>query len=331
VNPDEDAKGIAEAVFAELTARDDLHEVGYAEGTRYRLRAVPAALEASLGGSLDLDASSLVLITGGARGITAGAAVELARRTGCKLALVGRSALPGPEDSGYEQAEDLPALRKAIIAEGSIKDPRSIEAKCRRIMAAREVRRTLDALRTAGSDFEYHPLDVRDSEAFGRLIDDLYARHGRIDGVIHGAGIIEDKLMLDKSKDSFDRVFDTKVSAARVLEARLRDDVRFVVFFSSVSGAFGNRGQTDYAAAGDVLDKLAVELQRRIKGRVVSIDWGPWAGTGMVSRELAREYARQGVGLIPVDEGIERLFQELGSPSRDAQVILMAAKPSTMA
>jgi NAD(P)-dependent dehydrogenase (short-subunit alcohol dehydrogenase family) len=272
-----------------------------------------------------------VLITGGARGITAGAAVELARRTGCRLALVGRSALPEAEDPAYAGAADLPALRKLIIAEGRIKDPKSIEAKCRRIMGAREVRRTLDAIRAAGSAFEYHPLDVRDSEAFGRLIDELYARHGRIDGVIHGAGIIEDKLMHDKPRDSFDRVFDTKVSAARVLEARLRDDVRFVVFFSSVSGAFGNRGQTDYAAAGDVLDKLAVELQRRIQGRVVSIDWGPWGGTGMVSDELAREYARQGVGLIPPEEGIDRLFQEIGSASSDAQVILMAADPSAMA
>jgi len=322
---------IAAQVVDELSADEPIAEAGYRDGKRYTVRTVLAEIDASIGGALALDKDSVVLVTGGARGITAGAVLELARRTACRLVLVGRSPLPEAERPEYSQAEDLPALRKLIIGLKKFKTPREIEAECRRVMGAREVRGTLDAVRAAGSELEYHSLDVRDVQAFGSLIDDLYKRHGRIDGVIHGAGIIEDKLMLDKRRDSFDRVFDTKVAAARTLDAKLKDDVRFVVFFSSVSGAFGNRGQTDYAAAGDLLDKLAFDLQKRIKGRVVSIDWGPWAGTGMVSDELAREYARLGVGLISLDEGIQRLFQELEmGPPTDSQVILMAAEPSVM-
>jgi acyl transferase domain-containing protein/NAD(P)-dependent dehydrogenase (short-subunit alcohol dehydrogenase family) len=322
---------IATQVVEELSAEQPLAEVGYRDGKRYTVHTVLAEIDASTGGALALDKESLVLVTGGARGITAGAVIELARRTGCKLVLVGRSPLPEPERPEYAGAEDLATLRKRVIELGKLKTPKEIEAECRRVMGAREVRATLDAVRATGSELEYHSLDVRDAQGFGELIDDLYKRHGRIDGVIHGAGIIEDKLMLEKPRESFDRVFDTKVAAARTLESKLKDNVRFVVFFSSVSGAFGNRGQTDYAAAGDLLDKLALDLQKRISGRVVSIDWGPWGGTGMVSDELAREYARQGVGLIPVDEGIRRLFQELEwGPATDAQVILMAAEPSVM-
>jgi NAD(P)-dependent dehydrogenase (short-subunit alcohol dehydrogenase family) len=176
----------------------------------------------------------------------------------------------------------------------------------------------------------YTALDVRDIEAFEMFIGDLYARHGRIDGVVHGAGVIEDKLIRDKSAESFQRVFDTKVRGALILNKTLRDDVKFVVFFSSVASAFGNRGQVDYAAANDVLDKLAASLRVRVNGRVVSVNWGPWADTGMVSPQLEREYARKGIGLIPLRAGVEALLGELNGGVHDAaQVILMCGTPAS--
>jgi hypothetical protein len=111
----------------------------------------------------------------------------------------------------------------------------------------------------------------------------------------------------------------------------LRDDVGFVVFFSSVASVFGNRGQTDYAAANDILDKLAHSLQARVQGRVLSVNWGPWAGKGMVSPELEREYARRGIGLIPLHDGVELLLHELREGDReDVQVIMMCGSPESM-
>ena len=137
--------------------------------------------------------------------------------------------------------------------------------------------------------------------------------------------------MVDKTTASFDTVFDTKVVAGEVLAQQLRSDTEFVVFFSSVSGAFGNRGQIDYAAANDALDKLAFALQRRLSGRVLSVNWGPWGGTGMVHPALEREYQRRGIGLIPLDEGIQALLTELSSGPEATQVVLMCADPATMA
>ena len=331
IDPGEEPTQLAQSVLAELTVDDGLIEVGCLAGQRYGVSHVSAVHERTPAAAPALDDSSLVLVTGGARGITARAAVEIGLRTHCRLVLVGRSPLPPDEDPGYTAAKDLNALRSLLIKEGRLKEPRAIEAACRRILADREIRATFDALKAFGIPYEYHALDVRDTKALGDLVENLYQRYGRIDAVIHGAGIIEDKLLVDKSRDSFDRVFDTKVASARTLLSVLREDVKTIVFFSSIAGAVGNRGQSDYAAAGDVLDKLAWHYARKTQARVLSIDWGPWASTGMVSDELAREYARRGISLIPLADGLDMLLQEMGAGAKEqAQVIIAAADPDVL-
>jgi NAD(P)-dependent dehydrogenase (short-subunit alcohol dehydrogenase family) len=130
--------------------------------------------------------------------------------------------------------------------------------------------------------------------------------------------------MSDKGVESFERVFRTKVDGARHLVSSLRSDLGFLVLFASVAGVFGNRGQADYAAANDALDSLARTWAGRFRGRVLAVDWGPWAGAGMVSAELEREYARRGVGLIGVDDGVACLLRELAWGPRDvSQVVYM--------
>ena len=317
--------------MAELLAADDLREIGYENGTRHVLHVVPAHREENDDGSALLDSESVVLVTGGARGIGARISAAVARRFGCRLELVGRTTPTTAEpDSELDHAPDASSLRGVLAGRGGLR-PAEIEARVSQILAERDIRATLETLREAGSDVRYHAVDVRDQEAFGRLVDDLYARHGRLDGVIHAAGIIEDRLFRDKTPESFARVFDTKVAGALTLAQRLRDDVAFVVFFSSVASVFGNRGQVDYAAANDVLDKLAVVLNSRLPGRVLSINWGPWGDGGMVSPELARELARRGVGLIAPDEGGEEFIAELlHGPRDDAQVVLVKAGPAAL-
>jgi NAD(P)-dependent dehydrogenase (short-subunit alcohol dehydrogenase family) len=142
--------------------------------------------------------------------------------------------------------------------------------------------------------------------------------------------VLEDRFLRDKTPESFERVFGTKVDAARTLARVLRPDVGFLVLFGSIAGVFGNRGQIDYAAANDALDTLARRASEHLTGRVVSVDWGPWAGTGMVSAELEREYERRGIGLIDPDDGVACLLHELRSGRTDAQVVLMRARPDDL-
>jgi NAD(P)-dependent dehydrogenase (short-subunit alcohol dehydrogenase family) len=221
-------------------------------------------------------------------------------------------------------------VRRALIARGGRK-PAEIEAECARVLAAREVRATLAALAAAGATPTYHRVDVRDADAVAALVARIYAERGRLDGVVHGAGVIEDKLARDKTPESFARVFDTKVNGAIGIARSVRDDVGFIVFFSSIAATFGNRGQSDYAAANDYLDRLAATLKRRLAGRVLSINWGPWGGAGMVSPELEREYAKRGVGLIDPDAGAASFVDELlHGPADEAQVILMRGDPARL-
>jgi hypothetical protein len=98
-----------------------------------------------------------------------------------------------------------------------------------------------------------------------------------------------------------------------------------------VVGVFGNRGQADYATANDYLDKVALSLNGKSGTRYLSIDWGPWADSGMVSRDLLAEYERRGINLIAPELGVISFVDELLYGPRDnAQVILTAAEPSLL-
>ncbi|MFT3924946.1 MAG: SDR family NAD(P)-dependent oxidoreductase [Myxococcales bacterium] len=332
--PTEGAAQLAEYLLAEILAGDQQLEVGYSEGVR---RAPVVARRPSApppqASKLRIDDASVVLITGGARGITGQIAIEIARRYRCALELVGRTTLGDEtEDAELRAAPDTDAIRRVLISRmngaGKV-SPAAVEAQCRQILAEREVRATLEAIERAGGRAAYHSVDVADESAFGSLIDRLRSQHGRIDGVVHGAGRIEDKLLSDKTQESFARVFATKVAGARTLLQRLASEARFFVFFSSVSSTFGNRGQTDYAAANDALDKLAHWLHGTVDARVLSINWGPWRGIGMVRPELEREYDKRGIGLISPAEGIERFFEEL-LVGTEPQAILTAGHASAL-
>lgn len=292
--------------------------VGHDDGGRFTIEPQPQDLGsiaysgAGPGGgelaALNLGPDSVVLLLGGARGITARAAVAFAT-SGCRIELAGRTPWPG-------EADDLPAdpaaLRAALAGRGgSVAD---IERRVRTLLAQREIGRTLDEVRAAGGDPAYQPLDVRDAEAVHQLVKDLVARHGRIDGVVFAAGVIDDKLMADKDEQSFRDVFETKVDGARALLSALTEfgvEPGFVAFFGSIAAVLGNRGQTDYAAANDALESLSATWP----GRAVTVHWGPWAPSGdhggMVSPELARQYESRDVGLLDADEGVAALLREL--------------------
>jgi NAD(P)-dependent dehydrogenase (short-subunit alcohol dehydrogenase family) len=165
---------------------------------------------------------------------------------------------------------------------------------------------------------------VRDRPALAALIADVTARFGRIDGVIHGAGVIEDKLLRDKTPESFDRVFGVKVESAHALSELLDpEELKFCAFFASIASRYGNRGQSDYAAANEVLGKLALELDRRWPARVFSVAWGPWTRVGMVA-ELEPHLEARGVALIDPAIGAERFIEELEFGWKGESEVLIA-------
>jgi len=309
LNLDEPVSHLADHLLSEIETDDDLVEVGYDGSRRLSLGLVETPLVQRVENFLEIDSSWVILVTGGARGITAQVARELARRYRPILILAGRSPLPPKEESGgtthLTQAHELKgALISRMKAEGKAFQLVDVERAYQQLLKEREIRSNLGAMRNYGAKVEYFQVEVRDSLAFGSVIDEVYRNHGRLDGVIHGAGIIEDKLFKDKTWESFDRVFGTKTESVFVLSRKLQPEtLRFLVLFSSVAGRFGNAGQSDYTAANDVLNKLAVYLDERWPGRTLSVNWGPWTGAGMASQEVQRQFAERGVGLVSPSEG----------------------------
>ena len=140
----------------------------------------------------------------------------------------------------------------------------------------------------------------------------------------HGAGIIDDKLLKDKTPESFDRVFGTKVrSAATFTKVLDPEKLKFLSLFASIASRYGNRGQSDYAAANDVLCKLASELDRRWSGRSFAVAWGPWSGLGMVS-DLEKHLAARGIALIDKRVGSRMFVDELVHGRKGESEVIIA-------
>ncbi|WP_432843331.1 SDR family NAD(P)-dependent oxidoreductase [Dactylosporangium sp. CA-092794] len=337
VDDAEPADRLARQIVDELLAADGAPVVHRDGGARRAYRLAPASLGPLAAGgagpagdgvaearAIGLDRDSVVVLVGGARGITAWFARALAAAAGCRIELIGRTPLPdGPEDPALASATDAVALRAALARQGNAA-PAEIARTAQAILAGREVRATLRELGEAGARARYHCLDVRDAEATERLLNAVHGEHGRIDGLVYAAGVIEDKLITDKDPGSFARVFDTKVAGARAVLGALdglKAAPRFVVFFGSVTATDGNRGQADYAAANDALDAIGARWAAGTGNRCLTVHWGPWAPAGghggMVTAELGREYARRGIGLIDPEEGALSLLGELawGDPA----------------
>jgi NAD(P)-dependent dehydrogenase (short-subunit alcohol dehydrogenase family) len=320
---------IACRVLTELASVDSYPVVCYRGSRRMALAPEPAPLCGGDEVPGPLDANSVVLITGGARGITAEITATLARRYRPHLVIVGRSPLPPAEESpatvGISSAKALKmALMEQLRDQGASPSLAQVEASYKDLLLARAIRASLRQFSSAGARVVYRQADVRDEERFSSLIRELYSVHGRLDGVIHGAGIIEDKLCDAKSAESFDRVFDTKANSAFVLARELRPEtLKFLAFFSSVAGAFGSRGQCDYTAANGVLNAFASYLDARWPARVVAVNWGPWEGIGMVSPEVQRQFEDRGIRLVSRLAGCHGFDDEIRRGLKgEAEVIL---------
>lgn len=271
----------------------------------------------------------MVVLIGGARGITAWFARELAAVSGCRIELVGRTQLPGePLPDDVAAAPDAVALRAALARQG-MRVPAEIETATRDILARREISATVAELRELGSQVRYHCADAQDEEAISQVLKLVHEEHGRIDGLVYGAGVIEDRLIADKDPESFARVFHTKVSGAQVMLAAVADQQcapRFVVLYGSIAAAFGSRGQADYAAANDALEAIGAAWSSATGHRCLTVHWGPWAPSGahpgMVTPELGREYARRGFAMIDPRQGAASLLRELawGDPGLTAVI-----------
>ena len=298
-------------------------EVGVSREGRIGLELIETPVAQATAGAPVLRAGDVVVVTGGSRGVTAEVAVGLAQAFQPTLVLLGRSPAPEAEPEWLAALQDEAEIKKAIHAHLNVPaTPKAVETQFRRWLANREILRNVERMTAAGATVLYRSVDVRDARQIGALLNELRHEFGPIRGLIHGAGVLADKRIEDKTAEQFDAVWSTKVSGAQVLLAALTsDELHCLVMFSSSTARFGRVGQVDYAMANEVLNKLAqAEARRRPDCRVVAMNWGPWNG-GMVTPALRRVFAQEGVGVIETAAGADLLVRELSAPGTSASPV----------
>ncbi|ARF59164.1 hypothetical protein B1H19_01320 [Streptomyces gilvosporeus] len=282
-------------------------------------QAQEAAQKAALTGE------DLLLVTGGASGITAWCVAALAREHPCGYVLLGRTPLPEEPEwaAGADTAEGLRTVLEARAREAG-EDPTEpvtrtrIGERTEQLLHQRRIRATLDELRSYGAEAAYVAADLRDPQALAKA---LAPYTPRITGVVHGAGVLGDKPLAEMTAESITPVVDTKLLGLRnVLDVLDADRLRHLVLFSSVSGIWGNLRQADYALASEALTRFGCAFRAAHPGcRVVPIAWGPWTG-GMAAR-LQEIYRDAGVPVLTRETGCAYFLARMSGPDRDADEV----------
>jgi NADP-dependent 3-hydroxy acid dehydrogenase YdfG len=301
-------------------------------------RFVPAVVERMIDREYDdastaLDSGDVVVASGGARGVTATTLRALAAASRCSCVLLGRTPLTD-EPACCTDALDEAALKRALVGDAKARGApialAAIGEQAKSILAVREIRAFVDELEALGARVLYRAVDVRDRAAVARVCEEGRAAFGPITAVVHGAGVLADKRIEDKTREQVDRVMDTKVLGLRsLLEATTDDPVSIVALFSSVAGRFGNVGQVDYAMANEALNEMAVDVAKKRPGVVVkSFNWGPWEG-GMVTPALKKLFEERGVRVLAHADGARHFLDELGANDGVVEVVFGGALDGT--
>ena len=311
-----DPDAAAQQVVAELldVFDHDPVEIGLRPDGRVTLKPIPAQVAE---GPILLEKKDVIVVTGGARGVAADCALYLARATGVSIALIGRSAPPFKAPDWLAGVQDEAAMKKAILENAftaSKPTPQTLEAAYRKHAGNLSIARTIDALAASGVNAGYFCADVTDRRRLHKAVDAIEHQLGPITGLVHGAGVLHDRLIVDKTVEQFRQVYATKVDGLKnLLSATQSNDLRHLVLFSSVSARTGNIGQCDYAMANEALNKMArVQALNRPACRVAAINWGPWDG-GMVTPALKKAFDAKNIQLIPVDTGARLMAAEMNN------------------
>ncbi|WP_025764162.1 SDR family NAD(P)-dependent oxidoreductase [Dyadobacter tibetensis] len=170
-------------------------------------------------------------------------------------------------------------------------------------------------------NINYLQCDVSDADAVRALIQEITVRFGKLNGILHSAGVTRDSFIMNKTSKEVREVFAPKVKGVQNLDQAIGDTpLDFFILFSSLAAVKGNIGQADYAAANAYLDQFAHERNKRVangvsKGRTLSINWPLWAEGGMSVNEGSAHYLEKKWGMMPMpsQEGIKAFEKLLGS------------------
>ncbi len=273
----------------------------------------------------------VILITGGARGIASACAEFLADIRRYTFVLLGRTELSKRAEKlaqfdENQWEEEKRRLMDRLRRQGAPLTPVLVEKELGSLKAEAEVFRTVSKLRARGSEVVYRAVDIADGAVVSDVIQEVSELCGRIDLVIHAAGVDVSKSLSSKTQEQMMRVFNVKVHGMKnVLEALEAHHIapRKIIGFGSVSGRFGNKAQVDYAAANDGLAHLLRWVDCRLDIRATTIAWAPWSGIGMATRgSVEKALKSAGIDFIPPQRGAQILAEEIEVITDSTEVVV---------
>lgn len=264
-----------ELLLQELQAVKGEPEVTYRQDKRWipRLKKVDIIGEAKE--KIPLREGGMYVITGGLGGIGKEIATYLLSNYQARLLLLGRTYLP-PQNEWKSYW-----LHKGKIAE--------------RIKAFQE-------LQQLGGEICYEALDICDFNDLARVVKQAQSRwQCPLAGVIHLAGIFQERLLLEETQESFAQVMHAKVFGTWSLHQLIKDqpDVLFITS-SSVNGFFGGATVGAYAAANRFLESFSHnQISRNIR-QSYCFNWSQWDELG-ISRGYSMKILSRNRGYLPIN------------------------------
>jgi acyl transferase domain-containing protein/acyl carrier protein/NAD(P)-dependent dehydrogenase (short-subunit alcohol dehydrogenase family) len=305
---------VARALLDETERDPGVVEIGYQGSLRVTVAAeLLSAIPADVKTPVQLSSDSVFAVTGGAGAITVAIVRDLAAASRGTFYLLDARQMP-PES-------ERPLIEKAITdREGAKRDifermkaekgratPAQIEEKLFDLERQAGILEALRSVEAAGGRAFYRQVDVLDGAAVKAVVDGIRQQSGKLDVVLHAAGLERSRSLDRKPVEEFDLVFRVKADGLFNLMAATRDlDVKAMVVFSSVAGRFGNAGQADYSAGNDFMCKtVGWWAASRPSGLGIALDWTAWGGIGMATRGRIPEIMKEaGIDMLDPAEGL---------------------------
>jgi hypothetical protein len=252
--------------------------------------------------------------------------MELGRRFGVKLHLIGRSPVPLADAPWRDVSADRLAEIKAQIVRQAVAEGRPVEAAWEVVRADLEIDQTLKRFAAAGLQATYHSCDLADWPRLAEILDQIRRTAGPIQGVVHGAGYGKSGRFDTRPLESVERTLAGKLDGAVAMMALTwRDPIEYWIGFGSLSGRSGGNGLTDYAGANDMLAKLVDWYRaRRPDSHACCFHWQSWndIGMAMLGDSAAGTKTVLKMEFLPPQEGIEHFCREIEAGLPTGEVLI---------
>ncbi|MGB7556537.1 MAG: SDR family oxidoreductase, partial [Candidatus Korobacteraceae bacterium] len=320
---------VADALIEETLRDPGAVEIGYKEGLRWTVGLQEQPVADGQPG-MTLNSNTVFLVTGAAGSIVSAITADLAGASGGTFYLLDLVPEPAPDNPDLKRfVNDKDGLKRDLFARiqasGQRATPALIDKELAALERAQAAQSAIDAVRAAGGTAHYFSVNLTDTVAVANIINQVRERSGRIDVLLHAAGIERSHFLPDKEPREFDLVFDVKSDGwFNLLRAIGNMPLGATVAFSSVAGRFGNGGQTDYSSANDLLCKITSSFRTtRPLTRGIVIDWSAWGGIGMATRgSIPKMMELAGIDMLPPEAGIPWIRRELTSGGTRDEVVV---------